>query len=355
MKTAVFYDLENIGLTSKSGGFEKVISDLQEQIKASDLVSDIVIQKAYMRRTHHALKQIEPIVAKHKIELVVVESLSESVHKKANMVDFKMCIDVTAVIAAKRSIGTVAVASGDNDFGFLCQQIKDMGKKLLVISRFNTTGDIMMKLCDDWIDLSEQVLTPKFIRNAIETRIRGKKQSGDFYSSFINLLQALENDVLVRRYMATFGLPLSQFIMIMQKWELEFPKYGELGFANLSSLLEALLRETNFECRSGIMKFSGINKKPLSQKRLIEGIIRLPTGYSREKLQKYYDLCAEVGNVDEFQTYITFMRRSGILKGSKLCNWRSFRATIRKHIRETLAHAGLVADEDALKEISKMM
>ena len=62
MRTAVFYDLDNIGLASKNGEFDQAISDLLQRIKSSDLVGDIVLQKAYIRKTHTAVAQIEPIV-----------------------------------------------------------------------------------------------------------------------------------------------------------------------------------------------------------------------------------------------------------------------------------------------------
>ena len=90
MKTAVFYDLENIGLASKNGEFGQAISELLQRIKSSELVGDIILQKAYIRKTHPAVAQIEPIVKNHKIELATVESLSDMNRKKANMVDFPL-------------------------------------------------------------------------------------------------------------------------------------------------------------------------------------------------------------------------------------------------------------------------
>ncbi|MCL2004393.1 MAG: NYN domain-containing protein [Oscillospiraceae bacterium] len=354
MKTAVFYDLENVGLSRKPGEFEQAIAGLTERIKASELVGDIVLQKAYIRKTHASVEQLVPILKKHKIEAVMVEWMSDSVRKKTNLVDFKMGIDAIATISLKRSIQTVAIASGDNDFGFLCQQIKEMGKKLLVISRFNTTGDIMLKLCDDWIDLNKQALTPKFICKAIETRVPVGNKSGDFYIDFKALINALEADVLIRRYMKTFGLPLSTFTGAMQTRGIIVPRIGTLGFASLTDFMEVLLYESNFECRSGYVKYKE-KKNTLSQQHLIKNIVRLPPGYTREKLLKYYDLIDGIENVDEMQTYISFMRRNGMLKGSALCNRRTFRATIRSNLKKVMEKAGLAVDEDALAEFNETL
>ena len=68
MKTAVFYDLENIGLTIKNGGFEPEIVALRKKIEASDLVGEITLQRAYMRNTNSAITHIEPVLMKHGIE-----------------------------------------------------------------------------------------------------------------------------------------------------------------------------------------------------------------------------------------------------------------------------------------------
>ena len=67
MKTAVFYDLENIGLAMKNGGFEPEIIALRKKIEASDLVGEIVLQRAYMRNTNGAIAHIKPVLAKHGI------------------------------------------------------------------------------------------------------------------------------------------------------------------------------------------------------------------------------------------------------------------------------------------------
>ena len=352
MKTAVFYDLENVGLASKNGEFEQAITELTERIKASDLVGDIVLQKAYIRKTHGSVEQIMPVLKKYKIEPVMVEWLSDVVRKKTNLVDFKMGIDAIATISSKRSIETVAIASGDNDFGFLCQQIKEMGKKLLVISRFNTTGDIMLKLCDDWIDLNNQALTPKFICKAIEARIPSEEISGDFYNDFKAFIDALERDVLIRRYMETFGLLLSHFTGVMQSRNIMLPQTGKLGFASLSDFMEVLLYESNFECHNNFVKYTE-KKSSLSQQHLIKSIVRLPPGYTREKLLNYYDLIAGIENVDELQNYINFMRRNGMVKGGTLCNRRTFRATIRNNLRKIMKKAGIAVDEDALAAFNR--
>ena len=183
MKTAAFYDLENMGLASKNGEFEKTFSALLKKIPGNELVGEIVIQKAYISKSHPSLQHIQTALNKHNVELVAVEPVSNIGQKKSNMVDFKMNVDVIATISPRRSIKTIAVASGDKDFGFMCQQIKDMDRKLLIVSRFETTGDAMLKLCDDWVDTGDQPLTPKFIHKIIETRIRFNSAGLDFYDA----------------------------------------------------------------------------------------------------------------------------------------------------------------------------
>lgn len=77
MKTAVFYDLENIGLVSKNGEFIQAINSLKTKIEASELVSEIILQKAYISKTNPALPNIESALANQDIELEIVEPLLE--------------------------------------------------------------------------------------------------------------------------------------------------------------------------------------------------------------------------------------------------------------------------------------
>ena len=354
MKTAVFYDLENIGLTSKNGEFEPALLSLRQKIETSPLTGDIVLQKAYISKSHPALTQIAPVLEKLKIELVAVVPVipvTSPGQKHKNLVDFKMNVDVVATVARKRSVTTVAMASGDKDFGFLCQQIKDMGRKLLIVSRYATTGVGILGLCDDWVDIGEQALQPKFIRKAIETRVRIPEVNGDFLKGFSAFLRALEEDVLLRRYMSVFGLPMNVFFTIAQERIAVFPKYMELGFVKLSDFIEVLLGGTNFECDNARVKYNA-ERQPRSQKDLIESVLRLPPGYTREELFRYYDILAGLPSIEDLLTYIAFMKRAGMLKGNALCRKDHFLTAIREHMRSLMARSGLALEEEALAGIS---
>ena len=118
--------------------------------------------------------------------------------------------------------------------------------------------------------------------------------------------------------------------------------------------MEALLNDTTFEPKFGHVKYSS-QREPLSQTYLLESIIRRPPGYTREKLFHYYDLLSEVESVDELMQYIHFMKRNGMLKENVLCYKRTFRATIRKHLRSVMSRAGVVLDEAALTESEKKL
>ena len=43
VKTAVFYDVENLGLTVQNGDFIASITSIQQKIKASELTGDMVV------------------------------------------------------------------------------------------------------------------------------------------------------------------------------------------------------------------------------------------------------------------------------------------------------------------------
>lgn len=354
MKTAVFYDLENIGLVNKNGEFSKAMDALKAKIEASDLVGEVVLQKAYISKANTALPNIESALKNHNIELVVVEPLLDAGQKKKNLVDFKMAVDVTATIASRRSIATVAVASGDNDFGFLCEQVKKMRKNLVVVSRYSTMGTSLLKICDDWIDLNEQAITPKFICKAINMRICDDYSNMDFLTAIKNFLNALGSDTFIRRYMEKHGLPTDIFVGLLNTRKITFSNYQSLGFITMSGFLSVLLNGTDFECRKGSVKYS-IGKEPLTNVNLISNYLNLPDGYSREKLLKYHDVLAQVDNIDELLTYSKFMSRCGMIQDNKLCSKRTFRSAIRKHIRAVMEKSGIILDDDALAEIDRFI
>ena len=356
MKTAVFYDLENIGL--KNGELEKTLETVKEKIQNSVLTDSIILQRAYISKTHPTLPALEPVLKSLNIELVAVEQLSEtkSGKKKAqNLVDFKMAVDVIATVAAKRSISTVAIASGDNDFGFICRQIKDMGKNLLVISKYKTTGDAMLSLCDDWIDLSEYIPTPKFILKIINRCILKNCTQTDFSKTFSDLISRMENDLLVRRYLSQFGIGVVDFFKIVKSQDIHFPPHTDFGFAKLSDFANFILDNTKLIAINGVV-FYRPDKKPIGQKRYIsERIIALPHGYTRDKFLKYYDILDGTENITEFLEYISFVKHNGVLADGKLCYRRNFRSTIRKNARRLLSKAGVIADETAISAINEKL
>jgi len=350
MKTAAFYDLENIGIVIKSGKLEQELLGLMDRIKASSFVGEIVLQKAYMRKNEHTAR-VAALMAKHGVELVAVEPMSNVPQKKSNIVDFKMGIDVTATILRRHSIKTVAIASGDSDFGFLCQQIKEMGKNLIVVSNPNITGDALFRICDDWLDSRSAEIKPRIIEKAINLRLPKNYKSANFYDAIGDFLRLLESDPFVCGCMKRFGLPFGTFVSILQSRGVYFPKHTSLGFANLTSMLLIIFQKTGYEYKHDRVYYLGEGIAP-SQLRLLENIISKPRGYSREKLMEYYDIAKEAGDVSELLTYIEFMKRAGMLKQNELCTKRTFRAAIRKHLGDVLTKAGIEIDERALKKTS---
>jgi len=349
VKTAVFYDLENIGFTYKSATFEKDFLFLQNNIKKSDFVGEIILQRAYMRKNEH-VPFIESVLTQHKVELVLVEPVSNTSKKKTNLVDFKMGIDVTATVLRKRSVETVAVASGDSDFGFLCQQIKEMGKNLLIISNFNITGNILLDICDDWVSVKKQKIKPGVIESTINTRLIIEYKDVEFFEAFSSFLGAMASDPFVRHCMREFGLPLPMFVSILKKHGIALPKYQELGFINITALVSVLLQKTGYECR--YEKIYLLSKKELSsQENLLDSIISKPHNYSREKMLHYYDVLSQADSINELMEYAELMKRLGMIKQNDLCYKRTFRASIRKHIRGLFEKANIDLDEDALKSI----
>jgi uncharacterized LabA/DUF88 family protein len=356
MKTAAFYDLENLGFPIKNGEFEQTFTRLLERVRSNALIGDIALQRAYISKSNGAIDHIKTVLQKFGIELVAVEPFSGSpAKKKTNLVDFKMMVDVVAIAAAKRSVTTIAIASGDNDFGFLGQKIKEMGRRLVVISKPDITGEAMLRLCDDWVSLTGQALpfkyTPKLIAARIVTDYNAEL---NFFPALCDFLSKLENDHLICRCMAETGLLASVFVDILRRRGIVFPNYEKLGFGKITSFLAVILRNTNFQFKGGSV-FYNPGKQSLAPHRLAESLLGVPPGYSREKLMRCYDIVNDLDDVDEFVAYIGFMKRSGMLSDKGLCPKRTFRAIIRGHIQKVLADAGIALEKNALLELVKKL
>jgi len=354
MKTAIFYDLENIGLSTKSDKFEENFLSVLDKIKQSSLVGQIILQKAYMRKMPHS-EEYKNILAKHNVELFAVEApLIRQPSKTANMVDFKMGIDTTAAIFRKRSIETVVIASGDNDFGFLCQQVKDMGKKLLVVSHFLLTGGAILQICDDWIDLTPKPIQPKQIQKIIDTRLTKNYKDYDFIDAFTHFMSSLIDDPFIRRYMSNYGIPASLLMTMAQNRSIKFPSFYNLGYSSITPLLAALLHGSQFEYKSGSFFYTQ-NDAPITQDALIEKTIRPPYDYSTKKLMHYHDTLSQIENIDELSAYIALMRRLGMLQNNKLCYKPTFRSTIRKHLQDILQKSGITPNNNDIKKFSQRL
>lgn len=355
MKTAVFYDLENMDLPLKNGDSERQLVTLMDKIKMNELVGSVTLQRAYLSKSNNAVAHIAPVLKKYGIDLVEVAPLVENPkRKKSNLVDFKMTVDIVSAIATKRSIETVSIASGDNDFGFLAEKVKDLGKNLLVIATPNTIGESMLQLCDDWIDPSGKVNLAKFIQRAIEKRIALDYTGGDFMDSLGDFLQRLERDLFIRRCMTEVGLQFSVFINILRRYGLEFPPYGKLGFHNINSFLTLALRNAKFRIEGDFIRYHPEGVPPTIDQ-LSVGLLALPGGYTREKFLRYYDLLLGIENADEFMGYIQFMKRCGVLHNQKLCPKRTYRAVIRRNLTKKMASAGIELERSTLTKINRLL
>lgn len=135
MSTAIFYDLENISIFTAPKNYGEFLKSVDE-IRKCPLVDEIVAQKAYISLTHSAYIKYKNFLDSTGIEICGVDPKMNA--NKSNIVDFKMNVDITAYTIA-HNIDTVVIATGDGDFGLLCEELKNMGKKVVIASYGITT------------------------------------------------------------------------------------------------------------------------------------------------------------------------------------------------------------------------
>ncbi len=141
---AVFIDYENVahGVEGgKSAGFriDLVMKRLLEKGR-------IVFKRAYCdwNRYRSAVRDLHL----HGIELV---DIPQSKVSGKNSADIRMVVDALDLCYAKEHIDVFALVSGDSDFSPLVSKLKENDKRVLGCGVKNSTSDLLISGCDEFI------------------------------------------------------------------------------------------------------------------------------------------------------------------------------------------------------------
>ena len=141
---AVFIDFENLALGVKDmhqGEFK-----IQLVLKRLLEKGRLVFKRAYCdwNGYGHAVREFHG----HGIELIDVPHTRQS---GKNSADIRMVVDALDLCYSKNHIDTFALLSGDSDFSPLVSKLKENNKRVIGCGVKNSTSDMLIANCDEFI------------------------------------------------------------------------------------------------------------------------------------------------------------------------------------------------------------
>ena len=141
---AVFVDFENLALGVKDmhqGEFK-----IQLVLKRLLEKGRLVFKRAYCDWSGygHAVREFHG----HGIELIDVPHTRQS---GKNSADIRMVVDALDLCYSKNHIDTFALLSGDSDFSPLVSKLKENNKRVIGCGVKNSTSDMLIANCDEFI------------------------------------------------------------------------------------------------------------------------------------------------------------------------------------------------------------
>ena len=141
---ATFIDFENIALgmprkPEKAFDVQKVLQRLLE-------IGNVLVKRAYADWSRFSI-YTKPF---HEagIELIEIPRRGDS---GKNSADIRLCVDAMDLCYAKHHIDTFVVVSGDSDFSPLVSKLRENGKRVIGLGLRDSTSDLLVANCDDFI------------------------------------------------------------------------------------------------------------------------------------------------------------------------------------------------------------
>ncbi|MBC7819376.1 MAG: NYN domain-containing protein [Planctomycetaceae bacterium] len=166
---AVFVDFENLALGVK----DMHLGEVKIQLVLKRLLEKgrLVFKRAYCDWTGygHAVREFHG----HGIELIDVPHTRQS---GKNSADIRMVVDALDLCYSKNHIDTFALLSGDSDFSPLVSKLKENNKRVIGCGVKNSTSDMLIANCDEFIYYDDLV---RMVQKARAARPQQKPKDKD--------------------------------------------------------------------------------------------------------------------------------------------------------------------------------
>lgn len=198
----------------------------------------IVVKKAYCDWGRY--KEFKATMHEAAFELIDIPHLRQS---GKNSADIRMVVDALDLCYTKSHVNTFVIISGDSDFSPLVSKLRENAKTVIGVGVKNSTSDLLVKNCDDFIFYDDIVRkqtrkkkAPKATKSASKKRKTSKTKPKDKEQEGID--QAIE--VAAALNAERGGQEKLWGSMVKQALKRVNPSFDEgyFGFESFSKLLE---------------------------------------------------------------------------------------------------------------------
>ena len=156
---AVFCDFENVAIGVRDSKYDKF--NIQPVLERLLLKGSIVVKKAYCDWERY--KEFKAPMHSAAFELIEIPHVRQS---GKNSADIRMVVDALDLCYTKLHIDTFVIISGDSDFSPLVSKLRENAKTVIGIGVRQSTSDLLMSNCDEFIFYDDLVAKPPAPRRA---------------------------------------------------------------------------------------------------------------------------------------------------------------------------------------------
>jgi uncharacterized protein (TIGR00288 family) len=160
---ALFCDFENIALGVRDAKYDKF--DINRVLERLLVKGSIVVKKAYCDWERY--KEFKTTMHGASFELIEIPHLRQS---GKNSADIRMVVDALDLCYTKSHVDTFVIISGDSDFSPLVSKLRENAKMVIGVGVKNSTSDLLMANCDEFIFYDDLVREDEVKRNAAKKR-----------------------------------------------------------------------------------------------------------------------------------------------------------------------------------------
>jgi uncharacterized LabA/DUF88 family protein len=141
---ALFIDFENVAIWAEENFFDLELNHIMKYLQSR---GPVVVKRAYGDWSRFAKYRDD--LLENSIDLVQLYS----VRSGKNRADIRLALDAFETAINRPQIATMAIISGDSDFGMLASKLREYGRYILGIGPRAITHPLLVKSCDEFIYL----------------------------------------------------------------------------------------------------------------------------------------------------------------------------------------------------------